>query len=174
MPEINRTVLDLTAEDLMSRTVITLTQDMPLPDAARVLAQAHIGGAPVVDDAGRCIGVFSTTDIARLALRDAGAAPRAPAVPGCGCSDWQLLDYDDWDDFSVNFVGAFMTSDPVMALPTTPVKELARRMVDAHIHRLIVAGPDRRPLGIVSSTDILAAVAGGPHKASASCACAHC
>jgi predicted transcriptional regulator len=32
-------------------------------------------------------------------------------------------------------------------------------MVDAHIHRLIVAEDDHRPLGIVSSTDVLAAVA---------------
>lgn len=32
-------------------------------------------------------------------------------------------------------------------------------MVDVHIHRLIVAGEDRRPVGIVSSTDVLAAVA---------------
>jgi CBS domain-containing protein len=157
MPEIDRTVLELTAEDLMSRTVITLTPDMLLPDAARVLAQAHIGGAPVIDGAGRCIGVFTTADIARLALRDCEASPTAPAVPGCGCSDWQR-DYD-WDDPPVDYVDAFMTPNPLMVPPTTPVKELARRMVDGHIHRLIVAGPDCRPLGIVSGTDVLAALA---------------
>jgi CBS domain-containing protein len=52
-----------------------------------------------------------------------------------------------------------MTPDPVTVAPATPLGELARLMVNAHIHRLIVAGEDRRPVGIVSSTDILAAVA---------------
>jgi CBS-domain-containing membrane protein len=37
-------------------------------------------------------------------------------------------------------------------------------MVDAHIHRLIVAGAHRRPIGIVSSTDLLAAVACAARK----------
>lgn len=152
-------LFDLTAADLMSRAVITLRQDMQLPEAARVLARTHISGAPVVDDAGRCVGVFSTADIARLALRDADAAPRRPTAPGCTCSDWQILDLDDWDVFPVDFVSEFMTADPVMVPPTTPVRELARQMVDAHIHRLIVAGPDQHPLGIVSSTDVLAALA---------------
>ncbi len=32
-------------------------------------------------------------------------------------------------------------------------------MIDAHIHRVIVVDKDERPIGIVSSTDILAAVA---------------
>jgi CBS domain-containing protein len=32
-------------------------------------------------------------------------------------------------------------------------------MIDAHIHRILVVGEDNRPCGIVTSTDILAAVA---------------
>jgi CBS-domain-containing membrane protein len=36
---------------------------------------------------------------------------------------------------------------------------LARRMLDASIHRVIVVDEDNHPIGIVSSTDIMAAVA---------------
>ena len=32
-------------------------------------------------------------------------------------------------------------------------------MIDAHIHRVIVVDEDRIPVGVVSSTDILAALA---------------
>jgi predicted transcriptional regulator len=32
-------------------------------------------------------------------------------------------------------------------------------MMDAHIHRVIVVDSENRPIGVVSSTDILAAVA---------------
>ncbi len=52
-----------------------------------------------------------------------------------------------------------MTPDPVLVLPETPLGELAQMMIDAHIDRLIVVAEDRRPLGVVSSTDVLAAVA---------------
>jgi CBS domain-containing protein len=53
-----------------------------------------------------------------------------------------------------------MTPDPVTAGPLTGIKDLARMMLDAHIHRIIVVDPNHRPIGVVSSTDILAAVAG--------------
>jgi CBS-domain-containing membrane protein len=52
-----------------------------------------------------------------------------------------------------------MTADPVTATPETPVGALARRMLDAHVHRLIIVDTAGRPVGIVSSTDVLAAVA---------------
>jgi CBS domain-containing protein len=53
----------------------------------------------------------------------------------------------------------YMTRDPVVVSKRTSVAEVARIMVDAHIHRVIVVDADQRPIGIVSSTDILAAVA---------------
>jgi len=47
----------------------------------------------------------------------------------------------------------------VTASVGTPVKELARRMVNAHVHRVIVVNHANEPVGIVTSTDILSAVA---------------
>lgn len=151
-------LFDLTAADLMSREVITVPQDMPLPVAARLLAEAQIGGAPVVDSEGRCIGVFSTADLARRAQLAKRAARKAPAIPGCVCSDWEVVEHD-WETLPAESVSWYMTADPVLVSPETRVGELARMMVDAHLHRLIVAGADRRPAGIVSSTDVLAALA---------------
>ena len=52
-----------------------------------------------------------------------------------------------------------MTADPVTALPTTQVRELARMMIDAHIHRIIIVDEEKRPVGVVSTTDVLAALA---------------
>jgi signal-transduction protein with cAMP-binding, CBS, and nucleotidyltransferase domain len=57
-------------------------------------------------------------------------------------------------------VADFMTKDPVLIGPATPIADLARTMVDAHIHRVIVVDlACQRPLGIVSTMDILAVVA---------------
>jgi CBS domain-containing protein len=52
-----------------------------------------------------------------------------------------------------------MTPDPVTVPPTASIGDVARMMLDAHIHRVIVVDRCRRPIGVVSSTDILAAVA---------------
>lgn len=153
-----QTLFDLTAADLMSREVITVPQDLPLPDAARVLAEAQVGGAPVVDADGQCVGVFSTADLVRQAERAKRASRKAPPIPGCVCSEWEVVEHD-WETLPAESVSWYMTPDPVLVSPEAPIGELARMMADAHIHRLIVAGPDRRPTGIVSSTDVLAALA---------------
>ena len=149
----------LMAENLMSRDVITLPLDMPLADAARVLERFHIGGAPVVDAQGRCIGAFATVDFLRQTQPGNRTAHMPPSVPGCACSEWKILDADDGDNFSADAVKHYMTADPIVAAPTTPIGELAETMANAHIHRLIVVDADRRPIGIVSSGDVLAAVA---------------
>jgi CBS-domain-containing membrane protein len=152
------TLFDLTAADLMSREVITVPQDMSLRVAARVLADAQTGGAPVVDSEGRCIGVFSAADLARRAEIEKRAAQKAPIIPGCVCSDWAVVEHD-WETLPAESVSWYMTADPVLVSPETRIGELARMMVDGHTCRLIVAGADGRPTGIVSSTDILAVLA---------------
>jgi CBS domain-containing protein len=161
----------LTAADLMSREVLTLSQWMPVQSAIRALTRVRVGGAPVVDEQGRCVGVFSLSDCNRRLRgdnRDAQGAPPlrgdnrdaqgAPPLPGCVCCDWTIV-REEWDTLPADAVSRYMTPDPVLVLPETPVGEVAQMMVEAHIHRLIVVGEDRRPLGVVSSTDVLAAVA---------------
>jgi CBS domain-containing protein len=148
----------LTAEDLMSRDVITIPQRMPLSDAVGVLAQAHIGGAPVMDGRGECVGVFSLADFARRTRPGNRVAHLAPPVPGCVCTEWEVVQ-PDWDALPPDAVGRYVTPNPVVVSPATTLGEMARKMVDGHIHRPIVTDAEGRPVGIVSSTDLLAAVA---------------
>lgn len=151
-------LFDLTAADIMSREVITIPREMSLAIAARLLARARIGGAPVVDVDGRCVGVVSTADLARRTQLEKRSGQSAPTAPGCVYSDWQLVEHE-WETLPAESVNWHMTVDPALAPPETYIGELAKMMVDAHIHRLIVADADRRPIGIVSSTDLLAAMA---------------
>jgi CBS-domain-containing membrane protein len=152
----SKPLLNLTAADLMTTTVVAIPRAMSLRGAAHLLAQAHISGAPVVDGSGHCIGVLSTTDFVSWADKgDAARHPRLPAVD-CPHSEWQVLEPEQ---LPADEVGEYMTPDPVTVLPGTSIGELARQMTDAHIHRVIVVDAERRPVGIVSSTDILAALA---------------
>ncbi|MBN9119884.1 MAG: CBS domain-containing protein [Planctomycetes bacterium] len=68
----------LTAGDLMSRDVETVGADAPLREAAEFLIRCGVHGAPVVDGAGRCVGVLSVTDLARWASGREGPKVRPP------------------------------------------------------------------------------------------------
>lgn len=153
-----QTFLEQTAADLMSRNVISLSQHMPLAEAAHILAREQISGAPVVDSAGRCVGVLSVADLAHHHATAVPSDYTHAAIPGCVCSEWAVVDEEE-ESLPPESVGRCMTPDPVLVPPTTSVGELSRLMLDAHIHRVIVADAERRPLGLVSSTDLLAAMA---------------
>lgn len=76
--------------------------------------------------------------------------------PHCVLVDWQVVELEHLPEIPVR---RFMTPDPVMINAEAPIQELARKMVDAHIHRMIVVDAEQKPVGVVSVTDILAAVA---------------
>jgi CBS domain-containing protein len=189
----------LTAEEVMSREVVTIPRRMTLADAAGLLRRAAITGAPVIDEQGRCVGMLTSADFLRWAEgnrpRSSGSPPactyqvkgrlltgetavvctlaegscplqvmqpttggRHVAVclqPSGVLSDWQQVPEDAPD----GTVERYMTADVVSVEPQTPLPEVARKMVDAHIHRVPVLDARGRPVGVVSSTDVLAAVA---------------
>jgi CBS domain-containing protein len=148
-------LLTLTAGDLMTTEVTMIPQDMSLQAAAHLLSLARVTGAPVVDGEGHCVGVLSATDFLHWAEAGAKGAGRC-CVAACFCSDWQIVEREFIPHDAVR---NHMTPDPVVVKPSTSITELARNMLSAHIHRVIVVDETRRPVGVVSSTDVLAAVA---------------
>ncbi|MCI0379777.1 MAG: CBS domain-containing protein [Gemmataceae bacterium] len=149
-----RSLLTRRAYDLMSKSIVLLPKEMSLPGAAHLLAQADVSGAPVVDEKGRCIGVLSNTDFVHYADK-VKTRRKGP----CASDTFQPWDNVRPDIPNGEQVADYMTKDPVTVPPQTTIRELAQMMIDAHIHRVIVVDKDERPVGIVSSTDILAAVA---------------
>jgi CBS domain-containing protein len=149
-------LLALTAADLMTTPVMTIPKDTPLREAVRLLARSDVSGAPVVDSDGRCLGVLSSHDFVTWA----GAEGESTSF----IAPWgEIINVDDAPD---NEIRHYMTKQPVTVAPATPIGELAQKMVDAHIHRVLVVTDQNRPRGIVTSTDILAAVGLATRKAS--------
>ncbi len=151
----------------MSCDLVVISKDMSLRAAARHLSGNRISGAPIVDADGRCIGVVSASDFMRWADKRGPQAPAYRSASDCYCAAWQVFDEVE-GSLPEERVSAYMTADPVTVPLHTPIRALAQRMLDAHIHRIIIVNEERRPIGIVSSTDILAAVAGaadaGPNR----------
>lgn len=156
MTHFTKPLLTLTATDIMSPDVVMIPREMSMQGAARILARAGVTGAPVVDADGYCIGVLSATDFMHCVGKDQQAGQHQEYVQPI-CSAWQIPE----DSIDPTFcVEDFATKDPVLVPPGTHIGELARIMLDAHIHRVIVIDNiSQRPIGIVSSFDVLAAVA---------------
>ncbi|WP_026369782.1 CBS and ACT domain-containing protein [Kallotenue papyrolyticum] len=71
--EINELLSRLRLRDLMTHQVITVTPDMPLEEAARIMADNKIGGLPVVDAQQQLVGIITETDIFRTMVEMLGA-----------------------------------------------------------------------------------------------------
>jgi CBS-domain-containing membrane protein len=159
MLTIHKTLFDLTADDLMSRDVVCIPSSTSLQDAARRLVESGISGAPVVDEAGRCLGVLSQTDLARFVAR---REPPPMHEDEEFAADWQLSDVEDLPE---DEVGRYLTRTVITASAQTPVSELAALMCDARVHRVLITAADGKVVGIVSSLDVLRAVAGDSEPA---------
>lgn len=191
----------LTAGDVMMRDLVTIPQSMSLPDAAHVLRQANVSGAPVVDAHGLCVGVLTAVDFLRwaegLGSDTEKVRPRrfCPYLerghPENACDIWICvlsegscpfqvtqpmtegrhislctrpgISLADWQQFCSRLPGdsvqRFMTADLVTVSSQTSLPNLARIMVDGGIHRVFIIDERGRPIGVVSSTDLLAALA---------------
>ncbi|HEY6322759.1 MAG TPA: CBS domain-containing protein [Thermoanaerobaculia bacterium] len=160
----------ITAADLMNPKVLAVREDMTLRELAAYLIHHQITGAPVEDGGGRLVGVVSTVDIAEAMLAgpaDAGDGAAAGAdlgsVPGdaeveagaAGSEEEEEEEEDEpylpEDDVLVRDI---MTPAIDSVSEDATVSEVASRMLDSHVHRLLVTR-DGRPVGIVTTSDLL-------------------
>lgn len=155
----------LTARELMSHPVHALRQDMSVREAARVLVDKRIHGAPVVDGHGRVVGVLSATDLARYegerepdVVRDSDydrlvKAGRRQAIP------WRKGFHIETDGGPR--VRDVMTPCVVYVDERANLRAVLRVLRRHRIHRVMVLRtPGRTLAGVVSETDILRALGG--------------
>jgi IMP dehydrogenase len=118
-------------KDVMSTNVLTVPFSATLAQAALLLHDARVGGAPVVDARGRVLGMLSQTDLADP--RHAGA-PDAPVA-----------------DAMTRVVFGVREEDAL--------KWAIRLMVDEHVHRVAVTDASGHLVGIVTAMDVLRLIA---------------
>ncbi|MFO0870632.1 MAG: CBS domain-containing protein [Pirellulales bacterium] len=134
----------LTVHDVMARGVFRVAARQPMSEVARQLLEHGISSAPVVDEQGVCVGILSATDFLR---RDA-VEERDASVPPSRRATWQP------DDVAATYMTAGVQSVP----EGTSLLQAARIMTVQHVHRLPVIDSHGRPLGIISTMDIIAAL----------------
>jgi len=70
--EMNYLLSKIVVKDVMTKNVLTVTEDTPIEEAARIMADNKIGGLPVVRD-GTVVGIITETDLFKIFLELMGA-----------------------------------------------------------------------------------------------------
>jgi CBS domain-containing protein len=147
-----------TVAEIMSRDPIVVRPQTPLSEAIKLLAERRIGGLPVVNDAGKPIGIISETD---LTWQETGVTPPAYIM---------LLDSIIYLENPARYerelhkalgqtVGEVMSEKPVTIEPEKTIPEAARLMNQRNINRLPVVDEDGQLIGVLTRGDIVRAMA---------------
>ncbi len=151
--------MTLTARDVMQSHVITVSPESPLLDVQRLFVEEEINGAPVVDDAGRLLGVVSTRDLLRATAdeHDTAASETRYFRDELEFSgpDWGSVLEDFQDRLAERSVSEVMTSGSVAVSPSARIAEIAALMRRERVHRVLVA-ENGLLVGIISSFDLVA------------------
>ncbi len=148
----------LCARDVMTPVVVTVTDEMSTNDLVRRLVEQEISGAPVVDGQGHLVGVVSMTDVLR-SISDEHASALSSGFYDVDPADLTLEDLGQrYVEQQAVTVREIMSPVIHSIEETAPVADIARSMLDQHIHRLVVMrGSDA--VGVVSSLDLLKLIA---------------
>lgn len=153
--------------DVLVSELTTLRPTDTVAHAAEVFLSQQISGAPVVDDDGRCVGVLTATDIVtaegELVVEQKQIA-QSPifasnlALPSHLYASWLANAREKLVAAADRLVEHEMTTDIVSVTPDTPIDKVVNDMVFAHIHRVIVLDEGGQLKGLVTTTDVLAAL----------------
>lgn len=135
-----------TVRDVMTTRVVAARKDASFKDMAAMLRSSRISAFPVVDDAGKVIGVVSAGD---LLVKEAVLAE--------GTSFLAALRHIREDEKAAGLTAADLMTAPAITIgPDASVVDAARLMYDRRVKRLPVVNAAGRLLGIVSRVDVLA------------------
>ena len=139
----------------MTRPVVTILENATLREAAALLSEKQISGAPVVDAQGNLVGILSESDLLNEGRKRA-ALPRTAAF-GVFVASEEVLQrlYHAGADLCVRSV---MSTNLQTATEDTTVIEATRTMVSKKINRLPVVDSEGTLVGIVTREDLLKAV----------------
>lgn len=136
------------AADLMTAHPITLSAKTPLAQAAATMAQHKLKRMPVVDQAGRLLGIVSRSDLLKTV---AAASQHDP--------EHELQPMTD----TATKVSSLMITDVSTVYPDTSLAETLDRLIETPKRRVFVVDKQQHVLGIITDGDILRRAAQSEH-----------
>jgi len=143
-----------TAEDLMAPNPISLRAEAGVAEAIMLFTEKGITAAPVIDEAGRPIGVVSRSDLLihrRECDSHLAAKPDYFFAPTFESAEAPLQDRP-----AVDVTVADVMTPAVFAVsPHTSVARVVSDMVGLRVHRLFVVDEAGVLVGVITTMDVL-------------------
>jgi CBS domain-containing protein len=143
--------------EFMTNHVVAVNPNDSVADALQLMVENRISAVPVVDGRERCVGMLSSTDLLGLALQLGGELETLNNSEGL--THELLIDKLEKTGFSDQVVNEVMTHVAVTVLPDTAIVDAAAAMVRNRVHRLAVTDAKGRLIGLISTLDIVRALA---------------
>jgi CBS domain-containing protein len=157
------TLRQLVAADFMQRDMITVSPVDTLRDALALMTENHVTGLPVMDAKSRCIGLITASDI--LGFEDEHAEDR----PDAGMMQLFNNEIGKWESVPISAFGLeefgdvhveeVMSRELISVGRDTPLKDVAQKMLDADVHRVLVMDDRYNLYGMITSFDFVRVMA---------------
>jgi len=155
----------LQAADVMTPNPLSLRDVATVKEAVAFLIDNGISAAPVIDRAGRPVGVLSRSDLVvheREKVEHVAPAPqyydRSDLRTAVGERLPEGFQVENTDQSRVSDL---MTPVVFSVTPHTPVSKVVEQMVDLKVHRLFVVDANGVLVGVISALDLLRHLAPG-------------
>ncbi|MGB3534268.1 MAG: CBS domain-containing protein [Microcoleaceae cyanobacterium] len=144
-----------TVADEMTPNPITVKPELPLQQAIEILADNKISSVPVVNEAGKLVGILSETDIL---WQQSGVTP--PAYITIFDSVIYLENPARYEKELHKALGQtveeVMTQDDVATItPDQSLSEAARLLHEKRVHQLPVLDESENLIGVIACSDII-------------------
>jgi CBS domain-containing protein len=148
------------ARDVMVSPVVTASENETVRDVAKLLIEKRISAVPVVDGAGKLVGIITEADL----LHRTEAGTERPVSWWLSLISGDFALEDDYVKSHAAKVKDVMTRDVKTADPDTPLVEIADIFEEEHIKRVPIVSQGGDLVGIVSRANIIQAIASARPK----------
>ena len=123
----------------MTTDLVTVAPDIPLEEAARIMADNKIGGLPVVED-GRLVGIITETDIFKVFLELLGGREKGlrltVEMPERKGEIARITTAIAEAGGNILALGSFQGDDPTSGQMTVKVDQVTSEVLEAAMHDL--------------------------------------
>lgn len=145
---------------VMNKEVLTLKPDDTLSDAVKLFGDNKIGGAPVVDNHNRLVGIISEYDIIKmLKTKTTRLSMVFPSSHSLGLTFQESIVYkeiqDAFKDISHMEVRDLMSTEFKTAKENDQLEDVAPELLKEHVKRLPIVDENNKLVGIITRRDII-------------------
>lgn len=156
----NRGVLLMQARDVMVSPVITATRSATVRDVARTMIEKRISALPVVDGAGKVVGIVTEGDLIHRA--EAGTERHDTWWVRFLAGESSIA--ADYAKSHARRIEDVMTTKVVTATPELPLHEIATLLEEHGVKRVPIINKAGELVGIVSRANLIQVVASARPK----------